>query len=114
MNVSPVPTGSGDCMILSQSFESEEVSRSFIIWYDRFLNLLDCPLHVYYCARSYDGRYNPNRGLIRLTQTVDILLRRLWYGSVIVVKFTSRTCTSYIDISLPDLLHVRDYFAYFA
>ena len=100
--------------VLSQCFESHKVTRSFIIWYDRLLNLLDCPLHVYYCAEEYEGRYNPNRSLIRLTQTVDVLLRRPWYGSIVVTKFTSRACSTYTDLTLYDVVHVRDYFAYFA
>lgn len=100
--------------VLAQCFESQQVSRSFVIWYDRHLQLLHSPLHVYYCAEGYDGRYNPNRSLIHLTQTVDVLLRRPWYGSVVVAKFASRTCSTYTDLTLYDVAHIRDYFAYFA
>lgn len=109
-----MPGEGGEALVLSQCFESLTVSRSFIIWYDRHLNLLDCPLHVYYCASAYDGRYNPNRAMVRLTQTVDLLFRRPWYGSLVVVKFASRSCSTYVDLTIYDVIHIRDYFAYFS
>lgn len=90
------------------------MTRSFIIWYDKSLHLLEYPLHVYYCERSYDNRYNPNHAMIRLTQTINVLFRRPWYGSLVVVKFSSHDCTRYDNITIPDVVHVRDYFAYFA
>lgn len=114
INVSPTPSSTYDIMRLGQCFESSTVYRSFVIWYDRSLHILKSPLHVYYCERGYQGRYNPNRAMVRLTQTVDILLRRPWYGSVVVVKFGSRACNTYVDMSFDDLVHIRDYFAYFA
>lgn len=101
-------------MQLAQCFEYGQIYKSFVIWYDKHLHFLDSPLHVYYCAQAYEGRYNPNRALIHLTTTVDILLRRPWYGSVVVVKFTSRTCTEYATLEFSDIVHLRDYFAYFA
>ncbi|PIL23477.1 hypothetical protein GSI_14788 [Ganoderma sinense ZZ0214-1] len=95
VNVSPTPMSkSGDALLLSHCFQSTSVSRSFII--------------------CYEGRYNPNRELVRLTQSVDMILQRPWYGSVVVTKFRSRACTSYVDITFDDVVHIRDYFAYFA
>ena len=49
-----------------------------------------------------------------LSIRVDVLLRRPWYGSVVVAKFGSRACTGYIDLVPDDIVHIRDYFAYFA
>lgn len=114
INVSPTPVPGGGHLQLADCFETGRVYRSFIIWYDKHLHFLDSPLHVYYCSDGYEGQYNPNRALIHLTQTVDILLRRPWYGSVVIVKFASRECTAYAALNFSDIVHVRDYFAYFA
>ena len=103
-----------DTILLTGCFDVPGGCHSFIIWYDKDLQFLKHPLHVYYCSQGYEGRYNPNRAMIRLTQSVDILLRRPWYGSVIVAKFGSYACTGYIDLTHDDIVHIRDYFAYFA
>lgn len=114
-NLSPNPSYTCDVMSLVECFEEVPLlCRSFVIWYDKQLQFLNCPLHVYYSAREYAERYNPNRALVKLTQDVDVLLRRPWYGSVVVAKFGSRACTGYIDLVPDDIVHIRDYFAYFA
>lgn len=72
------------------------------------------PYHIFYCGRSYEARHNPNQALLRLAQFVDVSPLRPWYGTVIVLKFATRACQDYIDMTVDDVLRVRDYFAYFA
>lgn len=76
--------------------------------------MLNNPLLVLYCATSYEGRYNPNHALIQLTENIEMACKRPWYGTVLVLKFATVTCTSYVDLTVDDVSHIRDYFAYFA
>nr|VWO99909.1 Zinc finger transcription factor 1 [Ganoderma boninense] len=116
VNLSPNPVAGSTTVSLLDCFSRNANVKSFVIRRGVTLGTLDSPFHVFYCSDSYEGRYNPNRALARLTSTLSILSRRpcQWYGTVLVFKFRSDACQQYIDMTVDDVLLVRDYFAYYA
>ena len=112
LSVNPVP--GSNILTVAQRFPISSSISTFVIRYDIKLHLLPSPLHVFYCANSYQERSNPNNALINLTQKMNIPSRRPWYGTVLVLKFANEACTSYVTMTLDDVMHIQDYFGHFA
>lgn len=114
INLSSFPVPGAASTYLMDCFPSTSTIKSFLVRHDNDLHSLASPFHVFYCSDSYAGRYNPNAALVLLTKSVVVSSRRPWYGTVLVFKFASTTYQDYIDMTVDDVLQVRNYFAFFA
>ena len=114
VNLSPNPVPGGSALTIPHCFQPTSVVSNFVIRHDIRLHALSSPLHVFYCATSYHERSEPNNALIDLTRRVYVASRRPWYGTVVVLKFADLACSKYVDMTVDDVLHARDYFANFA
>lgn len=114
VTLSPDPLAGRAAVCVSDFFQHPLQIKSFVVRRNVKLVSLDMPYHIFYCGRSYNARQNPNQALVRLTRFVDTSPRHHWYGTVLVLKFSSRACQEYVDMTVEDVIQVRDYFAYFA
>lgn len=114
LNLSPETVSVESAITIPRCFQSTSIVRNFVLRHDIILRQLPSPLHVFYCASSYTERSNPNNALIHLTRSVSVASRRPWYGTVVVLKFADFACSRYVDMTMDDVMHARDFFANFA
>ena len=114
LNLSPDTVPEGIALTIPRCFEPTSVVRNFVLRHEVRLNHLPSPLHIFYCASSYNERSNPNNALIDITRSVHVASRRPWYSTVVVLKFADFACSQYIDMTAEDVMHARDFFAHFA
>ena len=114
INLPPTPAPGAATVSVMDYFPPTSTVKSFVVRHGINLHSLASPFHIFYCLGSYAGRYNPNAALALLTTSVVISSRRPWYGTVLVFKFASTNCQTYVDMTMDDVLQVRNYFGYFA
>ena len=92
-----------------RDFFSEPYGR-FILQFGVGMQFLPAPYHVFYSIPSYMHSLNPNKAVSALTKG-SLPPARPWYGCIVVLKAASMALLNYVDITVPEVDHVKEYFA---
>ena len=89
-------------------FFSEPYGR-FILQFGVQMQFLPAPYHVFYSIESYLHSLHQNKAIDALTKG-SVPTAPPWYGCVVVLKVASIALPNYLDMALPDVDHIKEYF----